>query len=78
MHTFDSSTAPTPERVTQITDGLRWADCLLTAFGLDSGVDVASLVALRAIEWADDDMPASEIRRILEVLTGERRARDVA
>lgn len=76
MHTYDSSTAH--ERETQVTDGLRWADCLLASFGLASGVDVASLVALRALEWADDDMPVREVRRILEVLAGERQARDVA
>jgi hypothetical protein len=67
MHSFDDSTAH--ERDTQVTDGLRWADCLLASFGLDSGVDVASLVALRALEWADDDMPVRDVRRILTALT---------
>jgi hypothetical protein len=70
MHSFDSSTAR--ERETQIDDGLRWADCLLTSFGLASGVDVASLVALRAIEWADEDMPVREVRRILTALATVR------
>jgi hypothetical protein len=61
-----------PERETQIADGLRWAQCLLASFGLDSDVDVASLVALRAIEWADDDMPVKDVRRILTALTTVR------
>ena len=68
MHSFDFST----ERETQITDGLRWAQCLLASFGLGSEADVASLVALRAIEWADDDMPARDIRRILQALSTVR------
>jgi hypothetical protein len=72
MHSFDSSTARERER--QIDDGLRWAQCLLASFGLDSQADVASLVALRAIEWADDEMPAREIRRILQALTETRPA----
>ena len=71
MHRFDS-TALMTERETQIDDGLRWADVLLTSFGLTSGVDLAALVALRAIEWADDDMPARDIRRILQALTTVR------
>ena len=60
------------ERETQIADGLRWAQCLLASFGLDSDVDVASLVALRAMEWADDDMPVKDVRRILTALSTVR------
>jgi hypothetical protein len=73
MHRPSQDTiAAMPERERQIADGLRWAQCLLASFGLDSEADVASLVALLAIEWADDDMPAREIRRILQALTETR------
>ena len=66
MHNVDDSTVLERER--QIADGLRWAQALLAAFGIPGTPDVASLVALRAIEWADDDMPARDIRRILQAL----------
>jgi hypothetical protein len=66
-------TAPEPmttERETQITDGLRWADSMLASFGMQPGhIDVSALVALRALEWADDDMPIREARRILRTIT---------
>jgi hypothetical protein len=58
------------EREIQINDGLRWADSMLASFGMQPGhIDVSALVALRAIEWADDDTPAREIRRILRAIT---------
>lgn len=65
-HLQDNRTEPMTERETQILDGLRMADSLLASFGmLPRHLDVAALVTLRALEWADGDMTLAELRRIL-------------
>jgi hypothetical protein len=80
-HTKDTTEDMT-EREIQIFDGVRMADCLLASFGMQPGhIDVATLVALRTIEWGDDEMPLREVKRILReriAATPVERVRDVA
>ena len=57
------------EREIQIHDGLRMADSLLASFGMQPGhLDVAALVTLRTLQWADDDMTLAEARFILQAV----------
>lgn len=57
------------ERETQILDGLRWADCLLASFGMrPAQIDVAALVTLRALEWADDSLTVGQVRELLRTV----------
>lgn len=57
----------TPEHETQILDGLRWADCLLASFGRQpQQLDVAALVTLRTLEWADDHLTIGQVRQLLQ------------
>lgn len=57
------------ERETQILDGLRMADLLLASFGRPVGhIDVAALVTLRTLQWADDSTTVGEVRRILSAI----------
>lgn len=64
---------PRAERDQQLLDGLRWADALLYSFGVRvASVDVAALVALRVLEWADPDMRIADVTRLLSTSTERR------